>query len=468
MVKKLNMQRRDFLTLAAAGVTAASLDTNFIRQAMATDSYALQAGETAINLGVDGSNPTNCWLYNGACPGPMLRRRRGDMLNVTVTNDLSVPTTVHWHGIRNANEMDGVPNLTQAPIEPGENFVYQVPLRESGTYWYHAHNMGWEQVARGLYGPLIIDADDDPAVDHDFTMMIDDWRLDQDGQIDAASFGSLHDWSHGGRLGNRLTVNGTSNPSLSAKPGSRVRLRLISAANARVFKIKISGAAATLIAQDGAVCRPENIEVITLAPAQRADLIVDMDGDSIILQEVSTGTPFPAGRIIADPQLGDAKIEKTPIQLALPPRLPDLQNIRTIPVHMQGGAMGNLTEAVFEGNSLPLGTLAREYKKLWAFNGIAGSYSEIMAEIPLGQLVALDIYNDTAWPHAMHLHGHHFWVMTDDPTADAPSGLRDTWLMPAGSRARLVFVADNPGLWLFHCHMLEHAAAGMGMVLAIG
>ena len=100
MVKKLNMQRRDFLTLAAAGVTAASLGTNFIRQAMATDSYALQAGETAINLGENGSNPTNCWLYNGACPGPMLRRRRGDMLNVTVTNDLPVPTTVHWHGIR--------------------------------------------------------------------------------------------------------------------------------------------------------------------------------------------------------------------------------------------------------------------------------------------------------------------------------------------------------------------------------
>ena len=94
-VKKLNMQRRDFLTLAAAGVTGASLDTDFIRQAMASDSYALQAGKTATNLGVDGSNPTNCWLYNGACPGPMLRRRRGDMLTDTVTNHLPVPTTVH-------------------------------------------------------------------------------------------------------------------------------------------------------------------------------------------------------------------------------------------------------------------------------------------------------------------------------------------------------------------------------------
>ena len=96
--------------------------------------------------------------------------------------------------------MDGVADLTQPPIEPGEQFLYEVPLTESGTYWYHAHTMGWEQVARGLYGPLIIDDDDDPAVDHDFTLMIDDWRLTQDSQIDDASFGSLHDWSHAADL----------------------------------------------------------------------------------------------------------------------------------------------------------------------------------------------------------------------------------------------------------------------------
>ena len=138
-----------------------------------------------------------------------------------------------------------------------------------------------------------------------------------------------------------------------------------------------------------------------------------------------------------------------------------------IAVHMQGGAMGNLTEAIFNGDNLSLNTLAREHKKLWAFNGRVGDYSQTLADIQLGQVVALDIFNDTAWPHAMHLHGHHFWVLMDNPTADAPSGKRDTWLMPAGSRARLVFVADNPGLWLFHCHMLEHAASGMGMVLAV-
>ena len=461
------MQRRDFLTIAAAGVTAASFNVPTIGRANSNEIYKLRASEANVNLIGDGTKSENCWLYNASCPGPLLRRRKGEMLNVAVTNDLSIPTTVHWHGIRNINEMDGVADLTQPPIEPSEQFLYEVPLTESGTYWYHAHTMGWEQVARGLYGPLIIDDDDDPAVDHDFTLMIDDWRLNQDGQIDDASFGSLHDWSHAGRLGNWLTVNGTSDPVLSAKPGARLRLRLINAANARIFKIKIGDAVATLIAEDGAVCLSKQINTVELAPGQRADLIIDMDRDSIILQEVSTGEPYPAGRVIADPELGQAEISKTAINLATPPKIADLGTAKVIAVHMQGGAMGNLTEAIFNGDNLSLNTLAREHKKLWAFNGHVGDYSQTLADIQLGQVVALDIFNDTAWPHAMHLHGHHFWVLMDNPTTDAPSGKRDTWLMPAGSRARLVFVADNPGLWLFHCHMLEHAASGMGMVLAV-
>jgi len=464
-----SIDRRDFIKLTASGIALSGLAAPLASQpALADNRFSLHAGKQTANLTGDGVTQTNCWLYNGMCPGPMLRARQGDLLKLTVTNNLDVPTTVHWHGIRNVNEMDGVADLTQAPIAPGDSFAYDVPLTESGTYWYHAHNMGWEQVARGLYGPLIVDGDDDPVVDHDFTLMIDDWRLDQDGQIDDASFQSLHDWSHGGRLGNWLTVNGASDPRFSVTPGARIRLRLINAANARIFKINISGADATVIAEDGAVCQPEIMNIISLAPAQRVDVILDIDSQNIVLQDVSTGTPYPAGQLIADMASGKAVGTHAPLRLASPAPLPNLDQIRTIPVHMQGGAMGNLSSAILDGESLPLRSLAREHKKLWAFNGIVGTYSEILAEIPLGPLVALDIFNDTAWPHAMHLHGHHFWVLLDNPTDNAPSGKRDTWLMPAGSRAKLVFVADNPGLWLFHCHMLEHAASGMGMVLAVG
>ena len=254
---------------------------------------------------------------------------------------------------------------------------------------------------------------------------------------------------------------------LSANSGARLRPRLINAANARIFKIKIGDAVATLIAEDGAVCLPKQIDTVEVAPGQRADLIIDMDRDSILLQEISTGEPYPAGRVVADPELGQAEISKTAINLATPPIIADLGTAKVIAVHMQGGAMGNLTEAIFYCDNLTLNTLAREHNKLWAFNGRVGDYGQTLADIQLGQVVALDIFNDTAWPHAMHLHGHHFWILMDNSTADAPPGKRDTWLMPAGSRARLVFLADNPGLWLFHCHMLEHAASGMGMVLAV-
>ena len=200
----------------------------------------ITAGKTRLNIAGAGQPDTDLWLYNQSCPGPMLRYRKGEMLRAEVRNNLDVATTIHWHGIRNLNEMDGVANLTQAPIEPGETFAYEFPLNDSGTYWYHAHNMGWEQVARGLYGPLIIDDDQDPEVDHDLCLMIDDWRLDNDGQIDQASLGGLHDWSHGGRLGNWLTVNGKSAPEFRVKDKARIRLRLISAANARIMTFQLT------------------------------------------------------------------------------------------------------------------------------------------------------------------------------------------------------------------------------------
>ena len=122
---------------------------------------------------------------------------------------------------------------------------------------------------------------------------------------------------------------------------------------------------------------------------------------------------------------------------------------------------------MFEVAELSLRELAQKHKKLWAFNGQIRDYSTLFAEIDQNELISLDVYNDTAWRHAMHLHGHHFWVMSDDPTLALPSSQRDTWLMQPQERISLVFKADNPGLWLFHCHMLEHAASGMGAVLSI-
>lgn len=454
--------RRDFLQ--GAGMTAATLSvTPLAALADETRRYAISAGAASHRLGKAGAPPTDLWLYDGVSPGPMITARRGETLEVVFTNNLEVPTTMHWHGIRNLNEMDGVPDLTQAAVEPGESFTYRFPLRDAGTFWYHAHSKGWEQLARGLYGALIVREEAAPDTTNDITLVADDWRLTEDYALHEDSFGSLMDWSHQGRLGNWLTVNGATDPVIDASAGT-ARLRMINAANARSLSFRLEDARPLrVIALDGAPCDPFDVEMIRLAPAQRADLLVELDGDEVVIEEVSTGDPLAAARLRVS---GTSPSPVIPTAESWYPR-PDDAGARIIEIHMQGGAMGNLETAMFEGERLALRDLAQTHSKLWAFNGIVGGYDHLLGDIALGDVVVLRVWNDTRWEHGMHLHGHHFWVRSTE-FGDVPRDvLRDTYLMAPGERADLVFVADNPGLWLFHCHMMEHHAAGMGAVISI-
>ena len=129
--------------------------------------------------------------------------------------------------------------------------------------------------------------------------------------------------------------------------------------------------------------------------------------------------------------------------------------------------MGNLKSANLNGIMTPLRDLAQKHRKVWAFNGSVGGYDHMLGTARRGQFVILDIQNDTRWPHAMHLHGHHFLVNSRLNPVKDPLSKRDTYLMQPGENAEFRFVADNPGLWLFHCHMLEHHAAGMGAVIEV-
>ena len=152
--------------------------------------------------------------------------------------------------------MDGVAGLTQDPIAPGETFTYRFIPPDAGTYWYHPHSRSWEQVARGLYGALIIDEHDPPDVDRDYVVAADDWRLGDDGAFDEGSLGNLHDWSHAGRLGNILTLNGKPYERFAARAGERLRLRLINTANARVLTFAIPKLRPWVVAHDGQPVAP--------------------------------------------------------------------------------------------------------------------------------------------------------------------------------------------------------------------
>ena len=458
------MNRRDFCTYTSLAV-ASTLLPNARSIAQAGSHYQLVAQAGAQHLATPSDPKTELLLYGGTSPGPLLTAKQSEMLTVQFTNRLDVPSTIHWHGIRNINEMDGVPELTQPVVEAGEEFTYQFPVKDAGTFWYHAHNMTWDQVARGLYGPLIVLEEDEQLDASNLVLMIDDWRLTETYQIDEASLGSLHDWSHAGRLGNWLTVNGTSQPDIHIAKDGAVRLRLINAANARIMNFQLAaGHNFEVVAIDGAPCTPFSTSLITLAPAQRLDVMVTVDEVQALL-EVSGNMPITAATLIPDIKLESPSANRPHQRVWY--RRPTQENARIIDIHMQGGAMGNLSEASFNGEKYTLRELAQTHKKLWAFNGVAGGYHNLLADIRLGQTVILKLYNDSRWAHAIHLHGQHFWVNSAELTAEPIWMLRDTYLMQPQQTSELIFVADNPGQWLFHCHMIEHHAAGMGGVISV-
>ena len=403
-------------------------------------------------------NKTDLWLFNDNCPGPLITANKNDVIEIIFNNQLDEPSAVHWHGIRNINSMDGVPFLSQPLVEPGESFVYRFPVKDAGTFWYHAHNKAWEQVTRGLYGPLIVSDHDQLNEKNDILVLADDWLLNENLQIDVSSLGNLHDWSHAGRYGNRLTINGVFKPNIEVFRSGQARLRFLNTANARVLNFMLNDDIYfRVIATDGSPCNPFKTNKIVLGPGQRIDILIDETSKLEHLKEVSTGNELVAATFEPKNQsVSFLDFNKKPYY-----PFPSLNNAKVINVHMQGGAMGNLKSAIFNGERREFRDLALNETKLWAFNENVGDYNYKIANLKLGEIVILRCWNDTRWPHTMHLHGHHFWVNSKEFENLEIDLLRDTYLMQPDEKADLIFVANNPGKWLFHCHMLEHHASGM-------
>ena len=419
----------------------------------------LRAEPGRIQLAPEGYGETAIWGYQGNVPGPPLRLAQGEILSVAFENGLPQPSSVHWHGVRIDNRMDGVVGLTQDAVTPGTSFDYEFGVPAAGTYWYHPHNRTWEQMARGLYGALIVEEAEAPETDHDLVLLLDDWRLAEDGSIHE-SFGQMHDWSHAGRIGNWITVNGRSEFQQKVRQGDRLRLRLVNCANARIFSLGIKGLEGWVIALDGQpVVKPVPIDRIQLAPAQRADVLVDVTadpGDDALLISYERDGGYAVASFAIGQGVANSRLEPGP----LPPNPlaePNLASARQIELIMAGGAMGRMTSAVFEGQERDIRDLVRA-GMVWAFNGVAGLPPDPLTTLSLGESVRIRIVNDTGWPHAMHLHGHHFRVVHED---GALGPWRDTVLLDRAETRDIAFMADNPGKWLLHCHMLEHAAAGM-------
>jgi FtsP/CotA-like multicopper oxidase with cupredoxin domain len=372
--------------------------------------------------------------------------------------------------------MDGVPHLTQKPVGRGESFVYEFAARDSGTFWYHPHWKSYEQVERGLYGALIVDEDAPPAVDRDVIWVLDDWRLTPEARI-AGDFANIFDVSHAGRLGNTVTVNGRIAEEFRVRHGERIRLRLVNAANARIFGLRFDTLSPWLVATDGHATEPTPIGTnrLALGPGMRADLILDcggIAGERVTI--VDDFYPRQAYRLV-DIVYGDEppvreKVPRTPIALA-PNALPepDLAKAERIAIHFAGGMMGRLAEAEFQGKTRSMREIFLRHRMAWAINGkVVGEHDHApMLTLKAGRAYIFAMENDTAWHHPIHLHGHTFKVIARDGARPSRTEWRDTVLMNPRERVDIAFVADNPGDWMFHCHILEHQAGGMMAVVRV-
>ena len=496
------LTRRAFLASSAATAAGAMMPLHSPSPAQAAPlrEVTLRAAPGRIRLVPAADAETPAWSYNGSVPGPEIRVKQGERLRITVENGLAEETTVHWHGIRVPNAMDGVPHLTQPPIDAGKSFVYEYDAVDAGTFWYHPHQRSFEQVGRGLYGPLIVEEPEPIRIDRDVTWVLDDWRLTKSTEI-SDDFGNRHDSMHGGRIGNTVTINGRVPDAFAVRRGERIRLRLINAANARIFGLDFAGHEPTIVALDGQPVEPHAPDsgLVVLGPAMRADVILDMTADTG--SRVSVTDRFYAG---LEYRLVDLAYADTPLRdkmpdwpVALPPnplQEPDLATATRHDVTFNGGMMGNMVMQEMGGsmgqsssgamdgmmgNTMgkdPAGAMGggmmgnmgmmmdmMHTGGIWFINGVAaeGHVMKPMLTLERDRAHVIAMTNATAWHHPIHLHGHSFRVLSRNGKPTRYREWQDTVLMAPREKVEIAFVADNPGDWMIHCHILEHQAAGM-------
>jgi FtsP/CotA-like multicopper oxidase with cupredoxin domain len=477
------ISRRKFLLSVAASTAAAMVPVLHSSSAHASSkAVSLRAAPGRVRLVPEPYGTTSAWCYNNDVPGPEIRVRQGDRLRVEFENQLGEQTTVHWHGVRLPNAMDGVPHLTQTPVSPGGSFIYEFTAIDAGTFWYHPHQRGFEQVGRGLYGPLIVEEPNPVRVDRDVTWVLDDWRLMKSAEI-SEDFGNAHDMSHNGRVGNTVTINGKVAETFPVQTGERIRLRLINAANARIFGLDFAEHNPIVIAMDGQPVTPHSPENnrLVLGPAMRIDLIIDMTGDPGSRSSVNDRFYEGLEYRLVDFQYANASLRdhspNWPMRLESNLLVePDIGNSVRHEVEFTGGMMGGMVmeQMGFGTDKNHMGGMSSmidmmHSDKMWFINGVAaeGHVIEPLLTLDRGRSYVISMANITAWHHPIHLHGHSFRVVSRNGVATPHREWQDTVLMAPRERIEIALVADNPGDWMFHCHILEHMAAGMMGVIRV-
>ena len=424
--------------LALAPVHDENDDPNVIET-----SFEAREATTAYGAAV----PTPVWTYEGTVPGPLLDAKVGDRIIIKVRNSLPEPTSIHWHGIRLPAAMDGS-MAAQDPIPPGGTFRYEFTLKDAGLFWYHPHIRTDVQLHKGLYGAIRVRGPNDPVVDDERVLMLDDVKLKADGTI--AEY--LDDASKMlGREGNTLLVNGKADATLNLRAGATVRLRLVNVANGRFFNLRLPGHVWRVIGTDGGLlAKPYDTERLLISPGERYDVMV-----------IPTGAPSSATELLNEPYERGHDTGGRPTMTVAHVRLSDEPALtgRVLPDSFPGvAALAPASSTI----PVKLDETTRNGELVFTMNGnVFPDVPAVMVEN--GGSRVLDVENASEMDHPFHLHGFFFQVQERNgaPVALESSGNKDTVIVPGKGRMKLLARFDEPGMWMYHCHILEHAEGGM-------
>lgn len=440
--------------------------------------------------------------YNQQYPGPLIRAPKDATLIVRVRNEIELPTTIHWHGVRLDNEFDGVPGVTQEAIQRGESFVYQVHVPDAGMFWYHPHAREDVQQDLGLFGNLLVTSPDPDyynPVHREEILILDDILMDEHGLLPWGNSAPTHALM--GRFGNVMMVNGETDHQLSAKQGEVVRFFLTNVANSRTFNVTFGSAQVKLIASDvGRFEREAWVESVVIAPAERyvVDVKFDEPGTTLIANSIQAinhfrGEFYPhidtlsivtVSTEMAEPSISDtfeslrnhdeisAELESYRPHLDREPdyELETTLHVKNLP---QSIVLSMEADTLFfppmEWNdAMPvMNWLSTGDQVTWVLKdrNTGAENADIDWVFQVEDLVKIRIFNspDSFHPmnHPIHIHGQRFLVTSIDGAKNQNLVWKDTAIVPVGSSMDLLVEMSNPGEWMLHCHIAEHLSAGM-------
>ena len=408
--------------------------------------YNLQAGK--FNWEIAPGKIIEAWGFNKQLPGPVLEANAGDTLVVRVTNHLDESTILHWHGIRIPAAMDGT-GMMQKPIEPGETFEYRFVVPEAGTFWYHSHQNETIQMERGMYGALIVRDEFDPAMDGERIFLIDDMKLDEENNFTKpGGFIQRVKETHDGRQGNTLLLSGKENAVISMNAGQMERWRFINSSSARYFLLHMEGKEFKIIGTDGGLLEhPRTVNEVLITPGERMDIVVGpfQVGETFSMESLPYNrmTFLKARR----DKFATVKVEEAKPSVALIP-----ETLRKIDSLAPQNATITRKVKLSVGPSL---------KKGLAFL-VNNNVHVNDKPVKVGELQIWEINNASLMDHPFHLHGFFFQVIEENGKAPSFKAWKDTYNIKPRTKVKIAWMPDNrPGMWMYHCHIIEHHAAGM-------